>query len=79
MVLVDYFNDPSIAVEVAAITGQAVGLVSYGQRPFLMADFTKNEDEANTMLDALSDAGLWPMVVDSYRAILLTPRVRLDR
>jgi hypothetical protein len=79
VVLVDYFNDPSIATDVAAITGQAVGLVSYGQRPFLMADFSQDENEANATLDALSEAGLWPMLVDSRRAILLTPRVRLDR
>ncbi len=79
VVLVDYFNDPSLADNVAAITGQAVGLVSYGQRPFLMADFSKDENEANATLDALSEAGLWPMLVDSRRAILLTPRVRLDR
>ena len=78
-VLVDYFNDPSVAVEVAAITGQAVGLVSYGQRPFLMADFSQNEVEAKAILDALNEAGLWPMLVDSRRAILLTPRVQLDR
>jgi hypothetical protein len=79
VVLVDYFNDPALAAEVAAVTGQAVGLVSYGQRPFLMADFSKSETEANAILDALSEAGLWSMLVDSRRAILLTPRVRLDR
>lgn len=79
VVLVDYFNDPALAADVAAVTGQAVGLVSYGQRPFLMADFSKSETEANAVLDALSEAGLWPMLVDSRRAILLTPRVRLDR
>jgi hypothetical protein len=79
VVLVDYFNDPALASEVAAVTGQAVGLVSYGQRPFLMADFSKSETEANAILDALSEAGLWSMLVDSRRAILLTPRVRLDR
>jgi len=79
VVLVDYFNDPSVAADVAAVTGQAVGLVSYGRRPFLMADFTTQEGEANATLEALSDAGLWPLVADSQRAILLTPRVRLDR
>jgi hypothetical protein len=79
VVLVDYFNDPSLAVDVAAITGQAVGLVSYGQRPFLMADFSKDETEANAVLNALNEAGLWSMLVDSRRTILLTPRVRLDR
>ncbi|NJN62188.1 MAG: hypothetical protein HC795_12215 [Coleofasciculaceae cyanobacterium RL_1_1] len=79
VVLVDYFNDPSLAADVAAITGQAVGLVSYGQRPFLMADFSKDETEANAVLNALNEAGLWSMLVDSRRTILLTPRVRLDR
>lgn len=79
VVLVDYFNDPSLAADVAAITGQAVGLVSYGQRPFLMADFSKDEIEANAVLNALNEAGLWSMLVDSRRTILLTPRVRLDR
>ncbi|MGD1903854.1 MAG: hypothetical protein ACFB9N_16625 [Geitlerinemataceae cyanobacterium] len=78
VVLVDYFNDPSVASDVAAVTGQAVGLVSYGRRPFLMADFTTDEDEAKATLEALGEIGLWPLVVDSQRAVLLTPRVRLD-
>jgi len=78
VVLVDYFNDPAIAAQVASLTGQAVGLVSYGQRPFLMADFSTSETEANATLEKLTEQGLWVMVVNSSRAVLLTPRVVVD-
>lgn len=73
-VLVNYYNRPEVAVQVKQTAGQ-VGLVSYGQKPFLLASFTSDQSAANVLLQALTDKGLWAMVVDGRRVILLKPSV----
>ena len=70
-VLVDYLNQPEIAFELKQLLGKDVGLVSFGQRPYLMAAYTTNQREANSILRKLSDRGFWSMVVDSRRVTLL--------
>lgn len=70
-VLVDYLNQPEIAVQVKQLLGRDVGLVSFGQRPYLIAAYTTNQREANSILRKLSDRGFWSMVVDSRRVTLL--------
>ncbi len=70
-VLVDYLNQPEIALELKQLLGKDVGLVSFGQRPYLMAAYTTNQREANSILRKLSDRGFWSMVVDSRRVTLL--------
>lgn len=70
-VLVDYLNQPEIAVQVKQLLGRDVGLVSFGQRPYLLAAYTTNQREANLTLRKLSDRGFWSMVVDSRRVTLL--------
>jgi hypothetical protein len=74
-VLVDYFNQPELASQVRQLLGSNVGLVSYGQRPYLLARYTTSEREANSTLRQLSDRGFWSMVVDSRRVTLLKPVV----
>lgn len=74
-VLVDYFNQPEVAAQVKQLVGGDVGLASYGQRPYLLAVYTKSEKEANSTLRELSDRGFWSMVVDSRRVTLLSPVV----
>lgn len=74
-VLVNYYNNPELAKSVQASSGQAVGLVSYGQKPFLLASFTSDQSAANVLLQALTDKGLWAMVVDGRRVMLLKPNV----
>lgn len=74
-VLVDYFNKPEVAEQVRQMLGGDVGLVSYGQRPYLLAVYTTNQSEANSTLQQLSDRGFWVMVVDSRRVTLLKPVV----
>jgi hypothetical protein len=73
--LVDYFNQPELASQVRQLLGSNVGLVSYGQRPYLLARYTTSEREANSTLRQLSDRGFWSMVVDSRRVTLLKPVV----
>ena len=77
-VLVDYFAQPEIVTQVRQILSQDVGLVSYGQRPYLLAGYTTNQATANATLQTLSDRGFWVMLVDSRRVVLLKPTVRLS-
>lgn len=74
-VLVQYFNRPEVAADVRQVTTQPVGLVSYEQRPFLLAAHTADASAAATILQSLSDRGFTAVIVDSRRAILLTPAV----
>ncbi|HEY9747122.1 MAG TPA: hypothetical protein V6C63_00370 [Allocoleopsis sp.] len=77
-VLVDYFDQPEIAAQVRQLLSQDVGLVSYGQKPYLLAGYTTNQATANATLQTLSDRGFWVMLVDSRRVILLKPTVRIS-
>ncbi|MDY6784199.1 MAG: hypothetical protein SW833_16900 [Cyanobacteriota bacterium] len=74
-VLVDFFNRPDVANSVRQTLGRDVGLVSYFSRPYLLAIYTADEREANATLRQLSDRGFSALVVDSSRAVLLTPAV----
>ncbi|MFB8789000.1 MAG: hypothetical protein U7123_09175 [Potamolinea sp.] len=70
-VLVDYFNQPEIAAQLKQLLGNDVGLVSYAQRPYLLALYTTDPSKANLTLRQLSDSGFWSMIVDSRRVTLL--------
>lgn len=74
-VLVDYFNRPEVATDVQQTLGGQVGLVSYGQRPYLLALHTSDVAVANSVLQQLSDRNFLALVVDSRRVVLLTPTV----
>lgn len=74
-VLVDYHNQPSIAAEVQQLLARPVGLVSYGQRPYLLAIYTSDAAAASTVLRTLSDRDFSAVVVDSRRTVLLSPAV----
>lgn len=76
-VLVDYQNQPEMAAKVRQILGKDVGLVSYGQRPYLLAVYTVDSSAANTTLQRLSDRGFWATLVDSRRVILLRRTITL--
>ncbi|MBM0740788.1 hypothetical protein JOY44_04005 [Phormidium sp. CLA17] len=76
-VLVDYQNQPEMAVKARQALGKDVGLVSYGQRPYLLAVYTTDSNAANTTLQLLSDRGFWATLVDSRRVILLRRSVAL--
>jgi hypothetical protein len=71
---VNYYNKPELAAQVRQTAGQ-VGLVSYGQKPYLLASFTSDQSAANVLLQALTDRGMWAMVVDGRRVVLLKPNV----
>lgn len=74
-VLVNYANRPEVAADVRQVTSQPVGLVSYNQRPFLLAAYTTDPAAATAVLQSLNDRGFNAIIIDSRSAILLTPTV----
>lgn len=76
-VLVNYQNQPELATTVRQVTNQNVGLVTYEQQPYLLAVLTADPALASSVLRALSDRGMLASIVDSRRAVLLTPAVKL--
>ncbi|MGQ9872792.1 hypothetical protein [Leptodesmis sp.] len=77
-VLVDYFNQPELATRVQQLLGRPIGVVSYGQRPYLLAIYTTDQNAAHITLQALSDRGFWATIVDSRRVVLLRQSVALQ-
>lgn len=75
-VVVNYFNRPEVAIDVQQITARDVGLVAFEQRPYLLAIYTPDPTVASTVLRSLTDRGFIAAIVDSRRAILLTPTVK---
>ncbi|MGV0025496.1 hypothetical protein [Phormidesmis priestleyi] len=76
-VLVSYFDRPELAGQVQQALSKEVGLVSYGQRPYLLAIQTTDQAIAHSTLQKLSDRGFWAMVVDSRRVTLLKSAVNV--
>lgn len=77
-VLVNYYNHPEVATQVQQIVGGDVGFVSYAQHPYLLAVYTTNQKEAYNTLQTLSNHGLFPILVDSQKVILLRSVVHLQ-
>jgi hypothetical protein len=74
-ILVDYFNNPQVAAELQQILRSNIGLVSYQQRPYLLAEFTSNQNTAKKVLQTLSDRGFWVFMVNAPQVILLRSQV----
>jgi hypothetical protein len=71
-VLVDYANKLQIVTKLQqALNGSEIGLVSYNQRPYLLATHTSDAAAAKATLRSLSDRGFSATLVDSRQVILL--------
>ncbi|MFM2063658.1 MAG: hypothetical protein RLZZ507_3329 [Cyanobacteriota bacterium] len=70
-VLVDYFNRPELANNLQRLVGGNVGLVSYGQRPYLLAVYTTNQTEAYKTLQKLNENGFFALLADGRKVMLL--------
>jgi len=75
-VLVDYFNQPELAVQLRTVMGEDVGLVSYAQRPYLLVEYTTDSETATTILKKLSSQGFWSILVDSNRVTVISPAIK---
>jgi hypothetical protein len=78
-VLVDYGNQPEIATQLQQLLGKQIGLVSFGQRPYLLALYSSNERNASNTFRLLSDRGFLVMLVDGNQVTLLRPQVQSPR
>jgi hypothetical protein len=79
-VLVDYASKPQVANQLQqALSTAEIGLVSYNQRPYLLASHTPDSAAANRILRTLSDRGFSATVVDSRRVVLLKRSVSLPK
>ncbi|MEP0909599.1 hypothetical protein NDI45_01555 [Leptolyngbya sp. GB1-A1] len=74
-VVVNYFNRPEVALDVQQFTDGDVGLVAFEQRPYLLVAYTPDPAAASAVLRSLTERGFTASIVDSQRAILLTPAV----
>jgi hypothetical protein len=70
-VLVDYHNRPEVAQQLKQMIGRQVGLVSYGQHPYILVTYTNDHNAAAVTLKTLSDRGFLTLLVESGRVILL--------
>ena len=76
-VLVDYYNRPQLASEVRKAVKGDVGFVAYGRRPYLLATYTSNRNEAYLSIEELSKRGFFAIIVDSQKVMLLRSVVEL--
>ncbi|MEP0920571.1 hypothetical protein [Leptolyngbya sp. ST-U4] len=74
-VVVNYFNRPEVALDMQQFTDGDVGLVAFEQRPYLLVAYTPDPAAASAVLRSLTERGFTASIVDSRRAILLTPAV----
>lgn len=70
-VIVNYNNRPEAAAQLKQAINTTVGVVSYGERPYLLANRTDDQAAANAIMQLLSDRGFLAMVVDARRVVLL--------
>ena len=75
VVLVEYFSQPETATRLAQTTNSPVGLAVYGQKPYLLASSTRDQQAAMELLQRLTRQGFWPILVDSSRVVVLTAEV----
>ncbi|MGI0491975.1 hypothetical protein ACN4EG_09190 [Alkalinema pantanalense CENA528] len=76
-VLVNYQNRPEVATQLHQGLNKDIGLVAYGQKPYLLALHTTDAVAANSVMQLLSDRGYLTMVVDARRVVLLKSAVSL--
>jgi hypothetical protein len=72
---VDYDNRPDLAAQVQLVLNRPIGLVAFEQRPYLLAVHTSDAEVASTILQMLSSRQFTAAIVDSSRAVLLTPAI----
>ncbi|WP_414527644.1 hypothetical protein [Nodularia chucula] len=76
-VLVDYFNKPELVNNVQQVVGGNIGFAAYGERPYLLAVYTGNQQEAYRTLQQLTERGFFAVLVDSSQVMLLRSSVSL--
>lgn len=74
-VLVNYYNRPEVAAQLQQTLGKPVGLVAFGQRPYLLVTYTTDQNAATAILSQLSNQGYGVSLVDGRRVVLVKSEV----
>ncbi|MGB3533118.1 MAG: hypothetical protein WBA13_06335 [Microcoleaceae cyanobacterium] len=74
-VLVDYLNQPELAEQLRQTLNAEIGLVSYGQRPYLLIEYTRDAVAATSRLNDLSQEGFLTLMVDSRLVTVIRPQL----
>lgn len=70
-VIIDYNNQPAVLNQLEKTLGRSVGLVSYGQRVYLLVTYTPDGSVATSSLLNLSSRGFNAFIVDSSQVTIL--------
>lgn len=73
-VLVDYRNQPETITQLQQLLGKKISVVSFGQRPYLLALYTSNPRNASNTFRLLNDRGFLVMLVDANQVTLVKPQ-----
>ncbi len=76
-VLVDYRNQPEMALAVQQLLNQPVGVGVFQQRPYLMLAPTQNAATAAQALRSLNENGFVTLMVEASQVVMLAPQVGL--
>ena len=76
-VLVNYFDDPTVARELRDFLQRDVGLASYADQPYLLASNGGDSKAAGELMRRLSDRGFTSMVVDGRQVMVLRQAIAL--
>lgn len=76
-VLVDYRNQPEIALNVQQLLNQPVGVGVFQQRPYLMLAPTPDAAAAAQALRSLNENGFVTLMVEASQVVMLAPQVSL--
>ncbi|PSN15968.1 hypothetical protein C7271_20510 [filamentous cyanobacterium CCP5] len=74
-VLVNYQDQPDIALAVQEQVGQAIGLAVYRQRPYLLIAHSSNIEGAATTLQVLAQRNISGFIVNGQEVVMLTPAI----
>jgi hypothetical protein len=76
-VLVDYRNQPEMALAVQQLLNQPVGVGVFQQRPYLMLAPTQDAAAAAQSLRSLNQNGFVTLMVEASQVVMLAPQVGL--
>lgn len=77
-VIVNHYNRPEVAAQMQQVLNRNIGLVSFEQRPFLLAVHTRDRGSADRIMQILNDRGFAAMLVSGRRLTLLAPVVQTN-
>ncbi|GAB4359050.1 MAG: hypothetical protein Fur0042_28530 [Cyanophyceae cyanobacterium] len=76
-VLVDYGDDPTVAIAIGQFLQRPLDLASFGQRPYLLVGGGRDVRQAAELIQQLSDRGFAAVLADGRQVVVLRSPVPL--